>query len=189
MRITQHSFEREESPGGRHWKTTGQNTKMLGSPKIRSGSRSPKSAVSPSAVKHPSIEEQTQTALEELKASGQPKAVKADTLMTADEMFRLYQQKLKEDQAKKKKLGLHYDKNNWPMLTLKNDFASQLQEKVTQNFAARMYDQMYRIEVPIEDKIRRAQSKIDTGLPRPATGSPRKSPMQRPMTSLVGSGS
>ena len=99
---------------------------MLGSPKVRSGSRSPSSAVTPSAVKHPSIEEQTQTALDELRTAGQPKAVKADTLMTADDMFQLYQKKLKEDQAKKKKLGLHYDKNNWPMLTLKNDFASQL---------------------------------------------------------------
>ena len=44
---------------------------------------------------------------------------------------------------------------------------------------------MYKIEEPIEDKIKRAQSKVDTGLIRTGSNSPQKSPTYiRPRTAL-----
>ena len=54
--------------------------------------------------------------------------------------------------------------NNWPMLVMNNDFASQLQAKVAKDFIARTYDNLYRKEPPIEDKVIKATARVDTGL-------------------------
>ena len=50
------------------------------------------------------------------------------------------------------------------MLVMNNDFASQLQEKVAKNYIARTYDNLYKREASIEEKVNKATSKIDTGL-------------------------
>ena len=55
------------------------------------------------------------------------------------------------------------------MLTMQNNFASQMQDKVTRSFINRTYDLMHKVEPNIEDKIRKAQSRIDTGLKKQAT--------------------
>ena len=50
------------------------------------------------------------------------------------------------------------------MLVMNNDFASQLQAKVAKDFIARTYDNLYRKEPPIEDKVIKATARVDTGL-------------------------
>ena len=68
------------------------------------------------------------------------------------------------------------------MLVLNNDFASQLQEKVAKNYIERTYDNLYRKQASIEEKVSKATSKIDTGLKKSGSSQQLTS---RPKTALT----
>ena len=72
--------------------------------------------------------------------------------------------------------------NNWPMLVLNNDFASQLQAKEAKEFIARTYDNLYKKEPPIEDKVIKATARVDTGLKKSMST---KQLTKRPKTALT----
>ena len=75
-----------------------------------------------------------------------------------------------------------HTKNNWPMLVMNNDFASQLQEKVAKNYIERTYDNLYRKQVSIEEKVSKATSRIDTGLKKSDSA---RQLTKRPKTALT----
>ena len=50
------------------------------------------------------------------------------------------------------------------MLTLRNDFAQQMQSKVCKEYLLRTYRNFHGAEVSIEDRIKDAKPKVDTGL-------------------------
>ena len=54
--------------------------------------------------------------------------------------------------------------NAWPLLVLRNDFAQQMQSKVCKEYLLRTYRHFHAPEVSIEDRVKKAKPKVDTGL-------------------------